>query len=406
MSERQTIPAWRRTGVWLLERIARLIRPTARTPPDLPRVLPAQAPLRILFCRPDHIGDVLLSIPALAWVRARYPAAHLTLLVASWAAPVVRSCADFDELIVCDPPWWAGQRARRFGSARDRRAWAALGRQIAGLRRQPYDLCIEARGDVRQAFCFGTLARSRIVLTRDRHGGTGLADSAPPIDEAMHEIDQNLALVRTLGDAPDWRFPEAFRPFDATDERAVAQLLEAFGIAPTRPVVLAHPGAKWVNRWPEAAWRDWLVQFAQRADASIVLTGSPDEAALCERLAQGRPDTFSAAGRLSLRGTAALMARAALVVMADTGPMHVLHFVPTPSVLLFGPTPPQRFAPRGARVCVLRGAACCATHLHETCTRAAPGAPSACMAAIEVATVVDAACAALARSVSEQPASA
>jgi ADP-heptose:LPS heptosyltransferase len=51
------------------------------------------------------------------------------------------------------------------------------------------------------------------------------------------------------------------------------------------------------------------------------------------------------AGRTGLRELASLVAGAALVICGDTGVGHLATAFGTPSVLLFGPTPPSRWGP-------------------------------------------------------------
>jgi ADP-heptose:LPS heptosyltransferase len=42
---------------------------------------------RILVIRPDHLGDVLLSRPALGLIRRSLPRADLTVLAGPWSVP-------------------------------------------------------------------------------------------------------------------------------------------------------------------------------------------------------------------------------------------------------------------------------------------------------------------------------
>jgi len=337
-------------------------------------------PHRVLVCRVDHIGDVFLSLPALARVRAHYPNAQLTVLVASWAAALLRAAGCQDQLLVCDPPWWVAKRKSRFGRAEAAGGWLALWKMILTLRARRFDLCIELRGDVRQIVAFGVLGGARFLLTRRRNGGAGLADLALAINESMHECDQNLALVGALGivAAPPV-FPE---PCSAADVRRVQELLGRLREVPGGRTVVVHPGAKWVNRWPVEAYIELLRGLADPpGGVRVLLTGAAAESALCEQLAAALPgQAHSLAGCLTLTETAALFAAADLVVMADTGPMHFLNAIATPALLLFGPTAAARFAPRGPHITLLGNAQCCAEGLHEICTRVAPGAASACMA--------------------------
>ena len=54
----------------------------------------------------------------------------------------------------------------------------------------------------------------------------------------------------------------------------------------------------------------------------------------------------------------AVLARAAIFIAGDTGPLHFAAGLGVPTVSLFGPTSPARWAPVGARHQVLTGAIC------------------------------------------------
>ncbi len=67
------------------------------------------------------------------------------------------------------------------------------------------------------------------------------------------------------------------------------------------------------------------------------------------------------AGRLNLIETKELVARAALFVGPDSGPMHVAASTPTPIVALFGPTEMAHFAPwrtEGRAILIQKDVAC------------------------------------------------
>jgi ADP-heptose:LPS heptosyltransferase len=59
----------------------------------------------------------------------------------------------------------------------------------------------------------------------------------------------------------------------------------------------------------------------------------------------GLPVTAVLAGNLSLGEFAATIAAARLVVSADTGAAHLASAYSTPSVVLFGPAPPEIWGP-------------------------------------------------------------
>jgi ADP-heptose:LPS heptosyltransferase len=78
-----------------------------------------------------------------------------------------------------------------------------------------------------------------------------------------------------------------------------------------------------------------------------VITGSVAEQELARRVvgAAGHAGVRSAAGLLGLDELAALVAAAGLVVCGDTGVAHLATAYGTPSVVLFGPTPPALWGP-------------------------------------------------------------
>jgi ADP-heptose:LPS heptosyltransferase len=78
-----------------------------------------------------------------------------------------------------------------------------------------------------------------------------------------------------------------------------------------------------------------------------VLSGSAAERprALAVAAAAGLPEARVLAGETDLAQLAALVADAALVVTADTGAGHLASAFGTPSVVLFGPVPPERWGP-------------------------------------------------------------
>jgi ADP-heptose:LPS heptosyltransferase len=80
---------------------------------------------------------------------------------------------------------------------------------------------------------------------------------------------------------------------------------------------------------------------------TVIVTGSASELPLACRVATlaGLPDEAVFAGRTSLLRLARLVAAAGRVVCGDTGVAHLATAFATPSVVLFGPTPPARWGP-------------------------------------------------------------
>jgi ADP-heptose:LPS heptosyltransferase len=110
---------------------------------------------------------------------------------------------------------------------------------------------------------------------------------------------------------------------------------------------IVHPGAASpARRWPA----DRFAQVA-RAEADrgrrVIVTGGPNERALVRSVARaaGLSTESALAGQTDLGALARVVAAAGRVICGDTGIGHLATALGTPSVLLFGPTPPGQWGP-------------------------------------------------------------
>jgi heptosyltransferase-2/heptosyltransferase-3 len=160
-----------------------------------------------------------------------------------------------------------------------------------------------------------------------------------------------------------------------------------------------NPGAlRLQKRWPAARFTG-LAEALRARGLAVLLTGGPDEAEVAGGIAEeaGLPPAANIAGQLSLLQTAALIERGALYVGPDTGVSHLAAAAGTPSVVIFGPTNPLRYGPRGPRVSIVAPAA--SYEIADVDLRRAPEAARAVATAQVSLDAVLAACDALLASV-------
>lgn len=327
---------------------------------------PVAAPRRVVVIRPDHLGDVVLSGPALSLLRRRWPAAEITLLVGPWCADVAARLPGADRVALLDFPYF--DRAVRPGwtapQAAARARLAPLGRLAAAartVRRAGYDVAVVARDDDRFGALLARAARIGVVAGHATRRTRGLlTHRLPARARPPHVAAAGLALVDALtgvgraasdGGPPSLApagHPLALRLTDA-DRAAAAALLAPLAGAPPPPAV--HPGAgSAIKRWTAARWAEALVGATADGEA-VVLTGGPGEAGLTAAVAaalaaRGR-GALDLAGRTDLGALAAVYARCRCVAGPDSGPLHLAVAVGTPTVHLFGPADAARFGPWG-----------------------------------------------------------
>jgi ADP-heptose:LPS heptosyltransferase len=288
----------------------------------------------VLILRLDRIGDVLLSLPAIAELRAALPDAHIRLAVGRWSESIVRG-APVDEVLVWSAPW-VGR------SAEGAETTLALARQARALRPAGLDLALDLQGDVRASFLM-RLTGARLRAGYANTGGGWLLTHVIPLDETVSWIEQNRRAVETALGPPIERV--TVDPLTAADRDFARRVGEALDLGARRPLVGLHPsGGRRVKQWDLARWAEVAARLQREFGAMILVTGSMADRPLADALArQLEVPPLDITGRLGVRETMALIETMDLFLSSDTGPMHMACAVDTPSVAIFGPSDPVRF---------------------------------------------------------------
>jgi lipopolysaccharide heptosyltransferase I len=310
---------------------------------------------RILLIKLSAVGDVVQTIPLLNTLRRRYPAAQIDWLVTPTIAELLRHHPAINTVIEFPRQEWSSPwRLAPF---------AASARLAARLRSADYDLVLDLQGQLRSAV-FARLSGAPVRIGFDRpraeaweasprqfpdaarrHAWQGAREGSwlaythriplPTID--VHPVDRYLSVVAMLGlddGAADFSFPI---PQQATGR--VAAMLDGHGISRTKLVVMA-PGTAWeTKQWRRQGFAEVARHFLQSGFA-VALIGSDRERAACTAVADLAPGAVKLAGETSLSELAALIARAAICVTNDSGPMHLAVALDRPVVCIFGPTDP------------------------------------------------------------------
>lgn len=260
----------------------------------------------LLVLRALGLGDLLTGVPALRALRTGLPRARLTLAAPAQLAELVALVDAVDVLLPTSGPGvlrWPGPRP-------------AVAVNLHGCGPQSI---ADLRG-----------VEPRVLFS---YAHPKFADLVGPAwSDRQHEVDRWCRLVEFHGMAA---------------RRADLALPHPGVPSPAPAAAVVHPGAAYPARcWP---WDRYArVAAALAADGhQVVLTGVGAEQALAERIAgaAGLAERAVLAGRTGLASLAALVADAALVICGDTGVGHLATAYGTPSVLLFGPTPPARWGP-------------------------------------------------------------
>ncbi|MDO8670347.1 MAG: glycosyltransferase family 9 protein [Dehalococcoidia bacterium] len=342
-------------------------------------------PRRILLVNFGHIGDLLMITPVLRFLRANYPAAKIAVLAGPWSKDVLAACPYLDEILVFRPSWWDRQNA----------AYHRLSELLALvklLRRGRFDLSVNFKSFLQENLCLW-LARIPVRVGYSIYGGGFFLTRQVEYNWRAHTVEQNMALVaaaRPVGEsladslpvmpmATDNRVRLAWNCPPEAPAKASASLPPALDVEalagfgpyanhlkpemfvfeedlvaamdflranlggeplaedPVPPLIAFHIGAGYPSKlWGEEKYAALADVLATKWGARILVVGGPDDVELIGRmqnLCYAR--LIVAAGRLSIRQMAAVLAHCRLFVGNDSGPAHIAAAIGLPTVAIF-----------------------------------------------------------------------
>lgn len=331
---------------------------------------------RVLVRATNWVGDAVMSLPALAAVRLRFPRAHIAVLARPWVADLYRHEPFADEIIPYQARgprsrWEIAQRLRPMGfecalllqNAFD----AAAVTRMAGIPRR-----IGYRRDGR-----GWLLTDSIEVPR--------RGSIPPHESFYYlELLRRCGWVDNLPPAALIRLEGAAKAREAGRRRFQDEGWDSLlGVSPGA----AFGGAK---RWLPDRFAEAAAALARETGAAIALFGSQAERPICElilgQLQRRGIAVRNYAGATSLGEFIERAAACRLFLTNDSGAMHIASALGVPTVAVFGATNPVTTGPTGPLARIVRTGVECSPCLLRECP-----IDHRCMQAVGAARVVTAA---------------
>jgi ADP-heptose:LPS heptosyltransferase len=318
----------------------------------------------VLLVRLSAIGDVVHTLPVAAALKRR--GWRVSWIVEPAARPLLEGNPAVTQVVPAPPA-----RAWRLGAVR-----AAA----AELRRTRREAALDLQGLWKSAGWARLAGAGRAIgfaprWRREPLSSVLLTEQAMLGPEAVHVIDKNLALLRTVGISALGLREFPLPPTQAMAAQ-VAERLQAEAVGDG--YVVLNPGGGWASKlWPAEFFGRVAIGLRDRGLASLVSWG-PGEEKLADRVVAASEGAARRAFPTTLLEYVELARRARLVVAADTGPLHLACAAGAPVVGIFGPTDPARNGPWApADLTVRRRPLCSPCHrrrcpVHEGVMRAIP----------------------------------
>ena len=365
-------------------------------PPSSIPVAPKQSegglhPRRILVRGTNWLGDAVMTTPALARLREKFPDAHIALLTPEKLRELWLHHPAINEVLTVAPGesvFSVGRKLRRWGETageparEDARPTNAISKPGAGR----FDLALVLPNSPRSAietWLAGILHRigcarpwRDFFLTQTVEPRSGAVPrcgmqkrsvseikrlAAADVNRRTihenraftsaasdaHQIYEYLHLVAALGANPE---PIAPQLFVTPDE--IEATKRKFGLEKiTGPVFGLNPGAEYgpAKRWPVERFIAAVREIQNRTNCVWLIFGGRGDMELAERinseLRTPNSELRSLAGQTSLRELMALLKLCRVLLTNDSGPMHAAAALGTPVVAPFGSTSPELTGP-------------------------------------------------------------
>ena len=308
-------------------------------------------PKKVLFIATRQIGDVLVTTPLISQARELWPDAEFHFLgyrgklemlkgnanitrtietsdrpkLTEYLSLFFRLFQRYDLAIVTQP----SDRAYFYGLAAAHRRVGVLGGHPQGVTEQ--DKTRKNKSDKQN-----TWKKSICLHTVD-------------VDYfAQHVITEKLRLLEIFYRKPQDLFSKPI----SVSAPAGDPITPSIAVQLHSPYIVVHPGPLTAyKRWPLAYWQTLLTWITQQG-WQVVLSASPakqdlqlnqDILSLLDE--QTRTCIVDTAGLLSIPQAGTLIRGALAYVGVDTSITHLAAACNTPTIALFGPTPPTNFGP-------------------------------------------------------------
>lgn len=315
---------YKRLAAGLFDRIGTLLAGRST-----PRPFDLQTIQKILVIRNDHLGDAIMTRPALKALMKRFSKAKIDLLAASESAPLfqsdgVRNILPFQHHWYSGAPW-----LRQVREAKE---------ILNKLKEEHYDLGIDFRGDLRNILMM-VLAGIPVRIAYGATGGKFWLSSCPVFDPECHQVELNFRLLKDLGILP----PSEIRlaPFIYSEETKSSFLKKIGGdvsLNPKETRVMIHPGAGYPSkRWPFEKYENLLQRILNETSSTLFIIGTEKEKHTFPLCVQ-KERMHDLRGRTRLEELPILMDQMDLYLGNDSGPAHLAAAQGIPMIVLFSGT--------------------------------------------------------------------
>jgi heptosyltransferase II len=316
--------------------------------------LPKTGLEKILIRGTNWIGDAIMTLPAVASVRAAYPQAHLAILAKPPMADIYELFSAADKIIPYE---------NKFDNP------LGVFRLAYELRHQKFDAAILLQNAIEAAI----IAVAAGIKVRAGYNSDGrgflLTHAIRRTNEIfkVHQIDYYLEMVKALGCA---NVDRAMHLETYIPPATAREVLRQYIPQNDKPMIGIAPGATYgpAKRWLPDKFAAAADRLGVDLNAQVILFGGKTDWDTTEQVRKlASTNMINLAGKTTLQEAIYIISQCRLFISNDSGLMHVAGALNIPTVAIFGSTNPVTTSPPGEKTMLVRKAVSCSPCLKQTC---------------------------------------
>ena len=289
-------------------------------------------PCNIFIRMPNWLGDFIMALPVIVDVKKRFPKAKVTVMCLSSFQVLLQNHPYIDTIFSFDKPQniWDFRRHKNI---------------IKKIKDGSYDLGILLTNSFSSALWM-FLGKVKYRLGYNLHGRRFLLNHSFVREENVHQITSYKKLLFPLAVPHSETMPKVFVTQQEIEN--IISILENYGYAKDKPLVVIHPGAAYGDAkcWLPERFQEVAQYLIEHLSCYVVFVGQAFAKDLIDTIMQklGRR-AINLVGKTNMRELASLLAVSTVLLTNDSGPMHLAAALDTAVVAIFGSTDSKKTGP-------------------------------------------------------------
>ncbi len=274
---------------------------------------------KILFITLSNIGDVVLSLPMLDYLKDAFPHSKITVMVGPRPKDIFEKNPNIDKVIVYDKHSSLKNKMRLFME----------------LKKHRFDMVIDLRNSFYGLFLPARYRNAPFLVM-------------PEVIKHMkyRNLYQMLKVGLSRRWLPDFTLGKMLH-HSKDDQGYIDQALKEAGISQQDKIVIFSSGARSdIKRWPKSNFAELAASLKDDPAVKIVLVGDKDDIPVSSYIADRLDNqVLDLTGKTSLHQLVYLLKISSLVITNDSAVAHFASYLNVPVLSIFGPTNELKYGP-------------------------------------------------------------